>query len=426
MKLPFWFEIKKQNSLKKQDLNKKEIINAMTANWFSFLSNNLWDCWALRINLNDLYLLKEKTSDIATCHDIISNKTALNWLLLKNKKWEILHKDEYQNEYDYLKSLFIEWTFRFWKDDFFTQSLFSWENYLEPIYDLYWKIKTFTTLDSRNMSKILDKNWVVIAYRQRTYWWINKAEFKKDEIIYSMFKRSVKNSNYAFSKLEPLIFDVLWDFEAWKRNYYFFKNNAIPDSIIMINPEADQSQIDNVIEQLKKKYTWWENAHKFIASWAIKDIKELNISSKDMEFIQMRWLTTDKISSTFQVPKKLLWYEWKFWWNSEINSIKKEFYQWTIAWYEAYLESVINNWIQQFKDKLRIDLSEYIIISDTEHFDNRELEFENQRKDIWLWILTINEVRALRWFDKYKIEQADKPYIQNNLWELWWLKIPRL
>jgi phage portal protein BeeE len=382
MKLPFWFEIKKSNKI---NWYNKDIINSMNSNWFSFIWNNIWDCWTLRINLNTLYSIKEKSSDVFTCHDILSNKTALNGLLLQDKKWNTLQKNKYIDEYNYLNELFSEWTFRFWKDNFFTQILFSWEVYIEPVFDIYEKVKTFTILDSRNMSKILDKNWVVITYRQRNKLWAINTDFWIEELYYSMYKRSVKSDNVAFSKIEPLIFDVLWDLEASKRNYYFFKNNAVPDSIVMVDPQSSDEQIASLTEQLKNKYTWWHNSHKFIASSSIKDIKELNISSRDMEFIQMRWLTTEKISSAFWIPKKILWYESKFWWNSEINSLKKEFYQWTIKWYESYLESIINWALNQFKKNLRIDLSQYIVISDSEHFDNREFEYDNQRKDLTLW-----------------------------------------
>jgi hypothetical protein len=45
------------------------------------------------------------------------------------------------------------------------------------------------------------------------------------------------------------------DNEASKSNYAFFKNNAIPSTLVMLDNELDETEIENAIKQLKDQFS---------------------------------------------------------------------------------------------------------------------------------------------------------------------------
>lgn len=411
MKL-FWINFLNSQKLKKNYLQSNGFIPMST--------QELVSCNKLRISLDTLYRLKKYNSDIQTGIRIISQKTSLNGLYLVNENDEVLDKKKFKQEYDYLNRLFTAQTFYFWKNLFFTNTIISGENYIEPLYNANLrnkKIVKFMPIDSRGMAKLIDSNWNLIGFKQyplnyQIKWIMN---FTIDELAYFMFWQDVENENLSMWMLDWIVFDVLWDIEANKTNFYFFKNSAIPNAIFMLDPDMSQEDLESAIESIKQKYTGWENHHKFLISTAIKDIKTIDISHKDMDFINQRKFTTDKISSALWIPKELMWYVSDVWSYSKIVEIRKEFNQSTIAGFEAYLESILNILISKYSKDLLFDLSKYKIKCDSESIDDRNQIEENQRKDIQTGIITINEARAERWFKSFSEDFANKPFIATNL-----------
>ena len=230
-----------------------------------------------------------------------------------------------------------------------------------------------------------------------------------------MFQQDVENENLSMWLLDWIIFDVLWDLEASKTNYYFFLNDAIPWAVFMLKKDMSKEQLAIASEQIKNKFSWSENKYKFLVSNWVEDVKTLVMSHTDMDFLNQRKFTVDKISATFNCPKELLWYVSDNWGYSKIKEITKEFIDTTIREYEEYLESCINILISNFAKDLLIDLSIYTVRCDSETFSDRNIIEENQRKDIAIWIITINEAREERWLELYNIDFANAPLISSKL-----------
>jgi len=401
----FWFEIKKANKQKK----------SYTVNNTGYFNSSLLSCWHLRISLDDIYKLKKYNSDVNWCIDKIAQKTSINGLYLEDKNWEVLDKEKNKEEYIYLNKLFTSQTFNFWKDVFFTNTTLSWENYIEPQYNINNKIIKFANIDSRGMSKVINSNtWEIEWFKQYPKIWKSK-EFWSDELWYFMYKQDVENENMSMWLLDWIIFDILWDLEAVKTNYYFFQNDAIPGAVFMLDKNMNKEQLALATEQIKQKFSWSENKHKFLVSNWVEDVKTLVMSHTDMDFLNQRKFTIDKVSSTFWVPKELLWYVVDSWSYSKIIEITKEFRNSTIKAYEIYLESIINILINNYSKDLLIDLSKYKVKCSSESFEDRNIIEENQRKDINNGVVTINEVRQERWLEPFKQEFAKNPLIQTNL-----------
>lgn len=99
--------------------------------------------------------------------------------------------------------------------------------------------------------------------------------------------------------MEGLIVDVLADTEAGLSNYYFFKNNAVPSQIIVLDDNMSDKEKKFAVEQFKNQFSGGKNAHKISAVTGVKDIKKLQESIKDMEFDTLRGFTTNKVCATF-------------------------------------------------------------------------------------------------------------------------------
>jgi hypothetical protein len=64
------------------------------------------------------------------------------------------------------------------------------------------------------------------------------------------------NQNYGMSVYESVVFDAMSDFEASRRNYYFFKNNAAPSVILTLSDDIEnEDEMKEAISQFKKKFS---------------------------------------------------------------------------------------------------------------------------------------------------------------------------
>ena len=67
------------------------------------------------------------------------------------------------------------------------------------------------------------------------------AVFYPNEIYHIVDMRDHDNETYGMSRLEPLVYDMAGDEESSKSNWAFFANNAVPNTVIMLegdkNPE---------------------------------------------------------------------------------------------------------------------------------------------------------------------------------------------
>lgn len=131
-------------------------------------------------------------------------------------------------------------------------------------------------------------------------------KFDPSEVYHLIDSRDHDNEVIGKSRIETLIYDIMGDAEAGKSNYAFFKNNAIPNTLIILDENLKEDEIDNAIEQLKEQFAGGENKHKISANIGIKDVKQLSQSMRDMEFLALRRFTTDKVCAQMEVPRMLL------------------------------------------------------------------------------------------------------------------------
>jgi phage portal protein BeeE len=134
------------------------------------------------------------------------------------------------------------------------------------------------------------------------------------------------------------------------------------------------------------------------------------LTPRDMEFINQRHLTTEKISAVFGVPKWILWYVEDLNYNNWVNQ-RKEFIEWTLRPLESDFEHILNKLIEMFRPDL---WNKLWIKADWEQLEETQERMEWLRKDVQSWIITINEARIERWYEKVDDENADKLLVSRN------------
>lgn len=390
----FWYEIKKI-----KDFSKKEFI------WCNRLST-LYDSWFI-ISQSTFYDLYKSNWDIRQAIRKIANSVSRNWIYLEDNKRQIVDNEILTSE---LFSYFQCPTFLKRKTELFKNYLLSWELYILPSKNLKWDVAWFQIIDSRAVVKNTDWRWNILSFQIST--WTGQI-FKKtpEEIAFFKLEDDINNTINWMWLLNWVVYDWLSDLEASKTNYALYQNSAIPSAILLLDWDLSANEQQIAKDMFEAQFRWSNNQHKTLVWWWIKDIKTLSITPRDMEFINQRHLTTEKICAVFWVPKSILWYvdsvNYSNW-----REMRKEFLEWTIRPYEKDLEHIINRLMQMFVPNV---WDKYRIKCDWEQLEEQQDWFEWQRKDIQNGIITINEARIDRWLEPVNDENCDKHLISKNI-----------
>lgn len=354
-----------------------------------------WD--TLDTNVNLYYKLYRQNTDLRRCIEELCQTVGKEWIIIK--KWEkILNNTLYTNILDY-----NYWDFHTLKALIIRDLIISWNVFILNIKNLQWKIIWFQILDPRTIFIVADKYWEILWYMQKVRGDI--ITFLPNEIFH--FKDMVDHDNEIMwiSKIETLIYSIITDIESEKSNYAFFKNNAIPNTIITLDNELDENELKIALSQLQKQFAWWENRHRVSASTWIKDVKVIWSSMEDMQYTLLRAFTTERICAAMWVPKTILWY------SDNVN------YSTSDNQYRKYIENTIKPLEKQISKIIEILLKQLDPLINFNFTQNNSLDFaervERYEKLINIWVMTINEVRTDLWFDEYTEENASKPIIKN-------------
>lgn len=358
------------------------------------------------IDINTYYMLYEFNWDIRQCIQKIANAVSRNWIYLENNQRQIIDNNILNDE---VFDLFKAPTFLKWKKDLYRNYMLSGELYIKPVENESWTTIWFDIIDSRIVSKTVDQYWVIQSFILHSQW---KTEIlTPDKLAYFKRETSTKNEADWMWVLNWCVYDWLSDLEAQKTNYSFYKNSAIPSALLLLDDNLSNEEMQNAKDQFEAQFKWSENQHKTLVAWWVKDIKTISLTPRDMEFISQRHLTTEKICAVFGVPKWILWYVDKINYSNWDNQ-EKEFIEWTIRPLETDFEHILNRLLAMFRPDL---FNKIRVRVDWEQLEESQERKESLRKDVASWIMTINEARIERWFEKINDENADKLFVSKNL-----------
>jgi len=261
-------------------------------------------------------------------------------------------------------------------------------------------------MDPRTVRIIANEYWEISWYKQVVKW--KQSNFTADEVLQDMIEPDPDNELFGVSIMEALMIDILSDDEASLSNYAFFKNWAIPGSLVILEDDMAEDEAKNVIAQMKKQFSGGKNGHKTAVVQWIKDIKQLQQTMNDMEFLALRKFNTERVTASFGVPKVILNYtDGVNYTNADVQYTK--FIENTIRPWERRLEEIFNKLIQEINPNI-----EFHIID--KHISDAEDKINLIKSQIQSWLKTVNEWRLELWLDPFEwIEEADTPLMLNNM-----------
>lgn len=379
--------------------NKTKVIKNLKTKGFSFseFSDAIEDK-KVEISINTFYTLYRRNGDIRTCIRKTAKKIGVRGLYLETTTGQkIINKKLVKK----ITNLFSMPTFLDFKVESLKHLQVGGELYITPNFDLADNLLGFQVLDPRTMTKFIDSYGNISGYRQYS----SKGEVKTysvDEIAYYQFEKDSDNEAFWLSALEGVVWDALTDLNANKSNYYFFDNDSVPRAVFILNDGMDyeDEEVLSQVEALQTQMKGATNKHKSIASNLIKDVKPIAISHKDVEFINQRKLTTEKVCAVLEVPKSILGYV------DNVNyangeSLYKAWIETVIRPYEEYFEFILNSVLEKFA----VDFSGMVVQLEGEDLTDMYKDHEDQRKDVKDGILTVDEVRAERGLEPKEIEE---------------------
>ena len=379
----FWLEIKRDRGL------------AYRWNNYSVFWNTDISIW-----LTTYYKLYRENSDLRRC---VEEKQETAWksgyeiVTWYGKERKVSERKELE---DFLNN---QKKFSDFCNVFIRDLEIAWNVFIEKIYNASGQLIWFDTLDPRTMSILSDKQGRVYKYLQRMNW--DLVAFEPDEILHIKDKTDMDNEMYGISKVETLVYDLMWDKEASVSNYSFFKNNATPSQLIILENDLDANEVQIAIENLKKQFAWGKNKHKMSVWGWIKDIKQIWSSQKDLEFFNYRKFNTERVCAVMWVPKSVLNYtEWVNYSNGETQY--KKFIENSIRPVEKKIEEAITDLLNEIAPEYRLEFID-------EHINDLEERVVVLEKMVRNWFITINEARERLWLDNIKDENADKLLVWN-------------
>lgn len=260
-------------------------------------------------------------------------------------------------------------------------------------------------LDPRTVGVVADKFGNVLRYVQ-TVGGETKV-FMPDEVRVLIDERDPDNEILGLSKVATLIYDVSADVEAARSNWAFFKNGGIPGTIVTLDTNNAQ-EIADAVEKFRKNYSGGVNRHKVMVGPKVKDVKPLSPSHKDMEFLDLRKFSPEKVCAAFGVPKTILGYSDNVNYSTSDNQYRK-YVENTIRPLQDLVSAFITGLIREGWD----DDSIRFRFLDLHAFD---LDSKVKRLETLVKIgaVTVNEIRHELGYEQFAEPMADTPLIAKG------------
>ncbi len=265
-----------------------------------------------------------------------------------------------------------------------------------------------TVIDPRTISVVTDQYGTIFKWIQRVG--AETKEFKPDEIKH--FKRlgDPNSTVFGLSPIEPIVWEIRTDLAGVISNYAMFMNDSRPAAQYILEDGLGEEEQKAAVALIQDQLKGPENRHKSVVMKGVKEIKESVVTNKDMEYSLLRAFTTEKICSAFGVPKAILNY------TDKVNLANgqeqtQKFWEGTIEPLQDDVQDFINNTILPALgiDDIRLEFRK-------KTFEDKKLEEESTRLDLEHGVLTINEVRELRGYEKYDPAKMGEGVDQPIVW----------
>lgn len=193
------------------------------------------------------------------------------------------------------------------------------------------------------------------------------------------------------SALRTIIADVMGDYQASLANYSYFKNDILPSHVAVMEDGFDPKDIPETLKKMRDDLSGGTGKHKVMVMNGIREIVPIEKRHVDMEFIEQKKYTTEKVCSAMGVPKIILGYTDGVNYSSSETQYAK-FIENTIRPIERLIESWFNTMIKDIEEGV------YFCVED-EHQNDFEEGMNTYIEAVKGGILTQNEARQKLWLD---------------------------
>lgn len=403
---------------------KDDVKKCLAELWFNRLGTTLWSCgmWRMELDLHSMFGLAKKDSDIVAWMDLIMSLIGSKGIWLY-QSWtdNRLPEADFIDEYREVRKLFKPkyWMTKTRKEDFRCELFVAWELYIEPVMNLADKVSRFKIASSRNTWKHIENDEILRYFNtdiknKRTELWI-------DELHRILYKRDPENHRKGMWYFHGIMYDVLNDLNAAKSNLAYYENGSIPNVVYVVNEEANLSrqELKKQVQEIKKVYKWSDNSGKFLLTDAIKDVKTVSWSPKDMQNIEWRNFNKVKKLSCLRLNEEFVWYSNAVGSEAKLKEMWKQLFLTNIWPKIEFMNEVTNMLIQQHASQFETRLCAVEVRRDSATYDDFQDKLEQHREDFKLWKYSIDEWRTKCGEEPLETERSKKHYIPKNMIALW-------
>lgn len=193
----------------------------------------------------------------------------------------------------------------------------------------------------------------------------------------------------------------------WSNN--FFYNSAQPNGVLTTAQKLDPEAAKVLKQKWTTEYGGVQNSNKVAILHSGIEYKSIQLSQKDMDFLEQRRFSRDEILTLFRVPKSVLGI------TEDVNRANAEASDYIFA------KRVVRPRMQFIVDRLnefllplfKLDPKSWRYVYDNPVPENEEMEIKEFQAGITSGWLTINEVREREGLEA--IEGGDKVYLSAML-----------
>ena len=222
---------------------------------------------------------------------------------------------------------------------------------------------------------------------------VEQVAYTPDEIVWLRYFNPLEEMA-GLSPLAPARLSADMGHEGLHFNRHLLRNSARPDFLLLTNQEMNDAELEDFYARWEQRYQGPGNAHRPAVASAIRDVKTLGLSHRDIDFIQgLRW-SLEEVSRTYGVPKLLLG-DFERATYANVQASERMFWRNTVVPEVKFLEEQLN---RSLLPKLgypqltvEFDLS---VIEALQEDENSRVQRETALLD--RGVITINEVRRER------------------------------
>lgn len=226
---------------------------------------------------------------------------------------------------------------------------------------------------------------------------------------------------YGLSPLSAGAVDVDQHNMSAKHNYNLLANGARPSGAVIFKPKDEsgmtlqltESQRQQLLSDLDLRFTGTNNAGRTMLLEGDFDWKEMGLSPKDMDFLQMKNMTARDIALVFGVPSQLVGVPDSQTYNN-VSEARLALYEDTIIPLLKRVESDLNEWLSpNYSENINI---KYDIDAIPAMAERRKRTYDNVAIAVREGIISRNEARERLGYEP--ISGGDEVYISANLFPL--------